>query len=231
MDLIRRGAWGAAASRGKSVAIPVPVASLFLHHSAGPDGGPETIRGIQRFHQDTRGWADIAYTWLYSPRDRVFYEGRGPGVAGAHTRGHNRTAHAVCILGNYDASTLPRHAIHDLGDWAAWHGTTWGPDQYRPHNEVSATACPGRHVMNVLRDINLYARTEQPPKISPPAIPPTLRQGAQGADVKTVQKAVMPHDGIYGPQTVEAVKAFQSQHGLTVDGICGAQTWTTILAS
>jgi hypothetical protein len=168
MDLIRRDAWGAAPPRGKPVQIATPVRDLFLHHSVGPDGGPDTVRGIQRFHQDTRGWADIAYTWLYSPRDRVFYEGRGPGVAGAHTRSHNRTAHAVCVLGNYEVTKPPAHVIEDLGDWARWHGTTFGPNRYRPHQEVSATACPGKYLLNILRDINLWAERDMaPPKPDP----------------------------------------------------------------
>ena len=157
MDLIRRDAWGAKPPRGKPIAISTPVRDLFLHHSAGPDGGPSTIRSIQRFHQETRGWADIAYTWLYSPRDRVFYEGRGPGVAGAHTRNHNRTAHAVCVLGNYEVTVPPRHVIADLAEWANWHGGVWGPNLYRPHRDVSATACPGKHLLNLIPDINRQA--------------------------------------------------------------------------
>ncbi len=157
MDLVRRDAWGARPPRGKPITIPTPVRDLFLHHSASPDGGPETVRAIQKFHQETRGWADIAYTWLYSPRDRVFYEGRGPAVAGAHTRNHNRTSHAVCVMGNYDATVPPRHVIGDLAEWAYWHGSVWGPDRYRPHKDVGATACPGRHLINLIPDINRQA--------------------------------------------------------------------------
>jgi peptidoglycan hydrolase-like protein with peptidoglycan-binding domain len=234
MELVRRSGWGAAAPRGKPIVIPAPVRDLFLHHSAGPDGGPDTVRSIQRFHQDTRGWADIAYTWLYSPRDRVFYEGRGPGVAGAHTRGHNRTAHALCILGNYQTSVLPRHAIEDLADFAAWHGTTWGPPSYRPHNDVAATLCPGKHVLNVIRDINLYAAAEhrpQPTQPQPQDLPRTLRRGDSGDDVKLLQAAVLAHDGMFGSQTEQAVRAYQARNGLTVDGICGPATWRSILGA
>ena len=35
-------------------------------------------------------------------------------------------------------------------------------------------------------------------------------------------------DGIYGPKTEAALKAFQKSHGLTVDGVCGPATWTAI---
>lgn len=58
-----------------------------------------------------------------------------------------------------------------------------------------------------------------------------LKQGAQGALVKTVQTKLKNWgyysgtvDGIYGPKTVAAVKYFQRVNGLTQDGIVGAKT-------
>ncbi len=58
-----------------------------------------------------------------------------------------------------------------------------------------------------------------------------LKQGSQGALVKTVQTKLKNWgyysgsvDGIYGPKTVAAVKYFQRVNGLTQDGIIGAKT-------
>lgn len=155
--LVRRADWGAKPPKGRPKEIAAPVKYLFLHHSAGPDGDEKVIRGIQSFHQNSRGWSDIAYTWLYSPGSRTWYEGRGPGVAGAHTRGYNTLGHAVCVLGNYEREELPLTAIEDLAEWAQWHGGTWGPDQYIPHREMSETACPGRNIVSVLTTINRLA--------------------------------------------------------------------------
>ena len=36
-------------------------------------------------------------------------------------------------------------------------------------------------------------------------------------------------DGIFGPKTETAVRAFQGNENLTVDGIVGKQTWTALL--
>jgi hypothetical protein len=230
MDIIGRSGWGAAAPRGKPVPIPVPVATLFLHHSVTPDEGAQTVRDIQKFHQNTRGWNDIAYTWLYSPKHRVFFEGRGPGVAGAHTRGHNKTSHAVCVLGNYQVNRPPRHAVEDLAQFAAWHGIGYGPLNYVGHKDVGATLCPGQHLYAVLRDINVYA--EAPITIPPDSpIPPTLRLGSTGEHVTTLQRALMVHDGIYGRTTEAVVRDYQAANGLTVDGICGPRTWSHILGA
>ena len=36
-------------------------------------------------------------------------------------------------------------------------------------------------------------------------------------------------DGDFGRMTEKAVKAFQKDHGLTVDGICGPKTWKELM--
>lgn len=52
-----------------------------------------------------------------------------------------------------------------------------------------------------------------------------LKQGSTGPYVSLLQnKLGIVADGIYGPNTANAVRAFQSAHGLTVDGIVGPQT-------
>ena len=57
------------------------------------------------------------------------------------------------------------------------------------------------------------------------------RSGDRGEKVKEIQTRLKRWgyytgniDGIYGKKTVAAVKYFQRQNGLTVDGICGEQT-------
>lgn len=57
------------------------------------------------------------------------------------------------------------------------------------------------------------------------------KQGNTGSTVRTIQQKLKNWgyykgsvDGIYGPQTVSAVKYFQRKNNLTVDGIVGNQT-------
>lgn len=59
----------------------------------------------------------------------------------------------------------------------------------------------------------------------------TLTVGSRGESVKQLQQALIDKgyltgaaDGIYGEKTRDAVKSFQKDNGLTVDGIAGAQT-------
>jgi peptidoglycan hydrolase-like protein with peptidoglycan-binding domain len=53
----------------------------------------------------------------------------------------------------------------------------------------------------------------------------TISSESQGRQVEMVQEALgIGVDGVYGPETEEAVRSFQSSKGLTVDGIVGPQT-------
>lgn len=155
MEIVARSGWGAARPKQAPVRIEQPVAHLFLHHTAGPDGGPQQVRNVQRFHQETRQWQDVAYSVLYSPQHRTFFEGRGLGVRGAHTRGYNSTGHAVAVLGNYELEPLPVSAIEDLTAFARWHAAAgYGPSTYTPHRAVGATSCPGKNLVAVLDVLN-----------------------------------------------------------------------------
>jgi peptidoglycan hydrolase-like protein with peptidoglycan-binding domain len=68
----------------------------------------------------------------------------------------------------------------------------------------------------------------------------TLRNGAKGSEVKKLQEALMSAgynvgstgaDGIYGTNTANAVKKFQSDNGLAVDGVAGEQTFGSLYKS
>ncbi len=61
---------------------------------------------------------------------------------------------------------------------------------------------------------------------------PTLRNGARGEPVRALQQRLNvlgfksgTADGVFGPQTLSAVKAFQQSRGLVADGIVGPKTW------
>lgn len=64
-----------------------------------------------------------------------------------------------------------------------------------------------------------------------PTVDALSKVGSTGSEVKAIQQSLKDRglysgsvDGIYGSQTQAAVKKFQKQQGLTVDGIAGPQT-------
>lgn len=57
----------------------------------------------------------------------------------------------------------------------------------------------------------------------------TIRLGSRGQSVLKLQQILgIPADGVFGPQTRNAVRTFQSSNNLTVDGIVGPSTWRVL---
>jgi peptidoglycan hydrolase-like protein with peptidoglycan-binding domain len=64
---------------------------------------------------------------------------------------------------------------------------------------------------------------------------PVVRQGANGHPVRTLQDLLRARnhavtvDGVFGPQTAAAVRAFQAERHLAVDGVVGPNTWSALI--
>ena len=66
----------------------------------------------------------------------------------------------------------------------------------------------------------------------------TLKRGMRGEQVKLLQETLnelpagaaldLKEDGIFGAETEKAVRQFQADHGLTVDGVVGRKTWAAL---
>jgi hypothetical protein len=91
MRLVTRQQWGARPPRS-IVPLPGSAIDTTVFHYSGADADEQAdhakcagrVRGIQRFHMDTRGWLDIAYSFLVCVHGYVF-AARGYGVRTAAT--------------------------------------------------------------------------------------------------------------------------------------------------
>jgi peptidoglycan hydrolase-like protein with peptidoglycan-binding domain len=67
-------------------------------------------------------------------------------------------------------------------------------------------------------------------------MPQTIKLGDTGDDVKRLQRVLARSkilgfddvDGVFGPQTEQAVKDFQQANGLAADGVVGPLTWSKL---
>jgi peptidoglycan hydrolase-like protein with peptidoglycan-binding domain len=64
------------------------------------------------------------------------------------------------------------------------------------------------------------------------ALHPTISKGSRGDAVRLAQTRLYerfydpgPRDGIFGPKTLKAVKLYQGDRPLQVDGVVGPRTW------
>ena len=153
MNVVTRAQWGAAKPENRTALAKSHQRGTAVHYS-GSDSDElsqhsncgKRVLSIQRFHMGTRGWADIAYSYLVCKHGFVF-EGRGLGVrtAAQGTNSGNDAFHAVCFLGD---DTANRDDVTDLGRVAlreaVAHCNSWaGVKEVRPHSFFHSTGCPG----------------------------------------------------------------------------------------
>ena len=150
----------------------------------------------------------------------------------------NAPRHYLGAVGTFTSSQV--RAIRKI--LSACEGTIrWGGD-YRGrkdemHFEINAGTAKVARVAKKLR-----------PKLQGPSIPggggggskyttvtgstPLVKLYHKGEPVRRIQKAVgVKVDGYYGPDTANAVAAFQKKHGLAADKIVGPDTWAAINGS
>lgn len=157
--IIRRTVWGARPPRSTSF-IRTPTSKLWLHHF-GTNGwtGPAGMRACQNFHMDDpdRRYWDIAYTAMADAG--AVYEGRGIGVAGAHTSGWNTNSHAVAAAID-GTDYVPDGVVDRLAEAAVWlwrEGAVDEPAYDGGHRDVGDTVCPGDQLYALIPEINRRA--------------------------------------------------------------------------
>lgn len=259
MRIITRPEWGARAPKHR-VGL-TRSEGMFTHYTAGPRArnrseGIARTQSVQRFHQDSRGWADIAYSFIIDDAGNI-YQGRGWGVAGGHTAGWNSRSHAACV--HLNANDEPTVASLQALRWLhEEHDRRFGSGFHLPHRSVASTACAG----NPLSHFTLNGMHVPTP--APVGPPPTVdlsglrrwiagiaranlilvggallsrgRAGMSRGHVKALQDALnivtgtrLVVDGDFGPATDSALRNFQRFFGLAADGIAGHATKLTLL--
>ena len=94
--------------------------------------------------------------------------------------------------------------------------------KFQANNNLTQDGIVGRNTWSKLLNLN-------PQNV-------VLRRGSKESAVLYLQKLLLGYlypitnlDGIFGSETESAVKQFQSENGLAVDGIVGANTWRELL--
>lgn len=208
------------------------------------------LRGWRNYHVNGRGWADIGYNYAIGQSGRI-WSLRGDRV-GAHATGHNSTTVGVLfIVGDNEPLTKEAKAAfkalraHLRGKGAK--AGLWG------HQQMSgaSTRCPGPYIMADIKDGSLAAGSggstggggsapapKPEPKKKYESATAKHAVGSRvmglydgGTDVRWLQERLNKAgysggkvDGLYGPKLVAAVKKFQKDRGIGVDGLAGKQT-------
>lgn len=194
--LVTRSEWQARAPRSTSANIK-PLGNT--SHYEGPAMGAydhascsAKVRGIQAYHMDHNGWADIAYSSITCRHGYVF-EGRwlGRRTAANGTNQSNDQSYAHCVMmGDGDGLTdEAKRGLHDVTAHFEAHGSgtaKWG------HRDWLATSCPGDPLYAFVKT-GLAIAPSHPP--APPAPTHLLSTPAVGVMASAGGYAVVSADG------------------------------------
>lgn len=216
---------------------PLPrraVGTVFLHCSASDRPEHDSVTVMRAWHL-ARGWSDVGYHFFIR-KDGTLEAGRPLDRIPAAQRGHNAGSIAVCLhgldLARFTAAqgTTLRRLAGRLQAAYAGRGVRL---RFRGHCEVAAKACPVidyRGLLGLDRDGVLPGAAAMAPVV-------VLRQGDRGDGVRDLQRrlaatgVVLAVDGVFGPATRRALRAFQRSAGLRPDGIAGPMTWGALAAA
>jgi len=222
---------------------------VFLHCSASDNPEHDSIDVVRRWHVDGNGWDDVGYHYFIR-RDGTLEAGRPLEKTPAAQAGNNAATIAICLHG-LTRERFTKAQYRTLIDLAtAMDLACAGMLSFHGHCEVSSKSCPVFPYRAVLgldsHGAMAFHPTDSPgfadapdaahdATSSPPtSSPPTLRITSKHPQVMTVQHLLseaghpLEEDGLFGQATLEAVRAFQRQHGLRPDGIVGPRTWSAL---
>jgi uncharacterized protein YjdB len=167
-----RAQWGAAAPDCKTT-VDATVIAITVHHTAGSNvytqaEAPGIVRGIQAYHQSLE-WCDIGYNFLIDKFGTIYeghYGGADLPVHGAHAGTWNLQTVGISFMMNSETAEPTPVALE-----AAEHLIAWKLQSYYrnplgtvsiggktlatifKHQDVSATACPGKFVIAKMEEI------------------------------------------------------------------------------
>ncbi|MDQ0257008.1 N-acetyl-anhydromuramyl-L-alanine amidase AmpD [Evansella vedderi] len=219
------------------------ISYITVHHSATTSGNAQSFAN---YHVNFNNWPGIGYHFVIL-RDGAIQWTNDLQTTSFHTGGRNTGNIGICLVGSGQFTdeqlerlvTLIVHLRMDLSvPVRRVLGHNEHPDQ--------TTACPSLNMDRIRNQVEAGRTTAPAPgdtvepegnggEDMPVNLPTrTLRRGDHGEQVRRLQNALMQAgvnlpqfgaDGIFGQETERAVRRFQREHGLTIDGIAGPETY------
>lgn len=199
--VLSRAQWGAVSAQGTGNALNAVPDGCTIHWE-GPRMGSRphsecgaTVRGIQRFHMQDRGWADIAYNLLVCEHGVIFTgRGRGKGSAANGTTDANRRRYAICALVG-EGDPQPKALLDGLADAVALCQSWGARDAVNGHRDWVATACPGDSLYREVK-AGTFGKGDTP--ASTPSKPKPKPKPTTGAKAPAFP---LPRGWYFGPST------------------------------
>lgn len=208
-----------------------------LHCSASSRPEDDNVDVIRQWHTNPqsaggRGWSDIGYHF-YITFDGSIWVGRPIERIPAGIKGHNVGAIAICCSGlkKSDFTEAQMKSVKAL--CSKIDSVCEEPKiTFHGHCEFANKLCP---VYDYKRVLDLDEKGHLGQGATLPAKDydhyPLTQPGDTGDEVFILQKLLGMEncDGVYGGDTKQAVKDYQEDVGIHVDGVAGPHTWAELI--
>ncbi|MEA5009142.1 N-acetylmuramoyl-L-alanine amidase [Clostridium tyrobutyricum] len=199
---------------------------VILHHA---DSVRCSIEDIHNWHL-ANGWSGCGYHYLVR-KNGMIYTGRNEKAVGAHCIKYNTVSIGICCEGNFNTDGMGSAQYSALIDLIKSTLNRYGISKIHGHGELNSTDCPGNKfpLNRIRREVS-----EQKISLIYPGYLLKMNSSLFDGNVKVVQEKLLGigynvgkygADGYFGKDTSEAVRRFQKDRGLLVDGIVGRDTW------
>lgn len=201
-----------------------------------------TAAGYASYHVNNLGWPRIGYGFVIEPSN-IINTPRGkrarivwcnsPDKKSYHIGNSNDIAIGICVAGDYRTEQLDEPTLASMAELRdALRKDNIGKGGDKGHNQYPGyawKACPEYDYKRAM-SYNPGAKNE----LVGTNNEPVLRKGDTRNAVKKLQQMLMAAgyklaqfgaDGDFGEETHEAVRKFQRDQNITIDGIVGPATW------
>lgn len=227
---------------------------IVLHHAAAKSC---TVQEVHKWHIN-RGWSGIGYHYFIN-KDGEIFRGRPEDTVGAHVTGHNSRSIGVCFEGDYTVQTMPTAQLEAGKELVAYLRNKYKITKVKGHRDLMATSCPGvkfpffeiATAQQSVTKENLILSFQRAATADGFKFPKYGCDGSYGNETKSVMQECivkkrllykyknatklvqrllgLKQDGLCGKDTDAAIRKFQKENNLQVDGAVGLYTWKALL--
>ena len=236
--------WAGALAKRNSINM------IVLHHA---DASTCSVKDIHWWHIKN-GWSGIGYHYFVSKQGKVF-KGRPDDTIGSHAKGYNSTSLGICFEGRYSKEIMPQEQIQAGKELVEYLKKKYNIKKVVRHKDLMATDCPGslfpfEEIVGGEKE-NLVLSFQRAAVADGFKFPKFGCDGQYGDETKSVmQQCVVKkrilykyknatklvqrllgieQDGLCGKNTDFAIRNFQKENGLVIDGSVGLLTWQKLL--
>ncbi len=209
---------------------------IILHHA---EAFNCTIDDIHSWHLNN-GWSGCGYNYFIK-KDGAIYKGRADKAIGAHCLSYNSVSIGICMEGRFNVEEMGAAQYNSLKELVRYLQNKYNISKIYGHRELNQTDCPGKNFpLHRIKKVCLGRTSINNNKIikSYPGYLLKYNPNRFDGNVKVIQNKLQNIgysvgrcgvDGYFGYGTLLAVKCFQRDCNLMIDGIIGENTWNRIM--